>query len=67
MAAHKQPSAVSVVTVVGSDRSKWWRIAELARVDLNPLKASCHAGEHTNGASFINSVRGFAIRANHSI
>jgi len=68
MAAPKQPSAASVVTVVGRDGSKWWRITALARVDLNPLKASWHVGDHRNGASFfINSVRGFAIRANPSI
>ena len=68
VAAPKQPSAASVVIVVGSDESKWWRITVLGRVDESPFKASGHAGDHRKGASFYNnSVRGFAIRANPSI
>lgn len=68
MAAPNQPSAASVVTVVGSDGSKWCRLTALARVDLNPLMAFRHAGDDRNGAPFlINSVRGFALWANPSI
>ena len=68
MVAPKQPAAVSVVTVVGRDGSKWWCITVFTRVDLNLLKASGHAGDHRNGAPFfIKLVRGFAIQANPSL